>query len=717
MIYHATGTGKTYLAAFDVLRVKPKKMLFIVHREQILLSAKASFQKVIGGPDSDYGILSGNRKETDAKYLFATIQTISKDQYRELFSTDFFDYILVDEVHKAGAKSYLKVLDYFQPDFLLGMTATPERTDGYNIFELFDYNIAYEIRLQEAMEADFLCPFHYFGVTDYEKAGTIISETSDLQELVAKERIRFLLERIQYYGCSYNQPKGLVFCSRKEEARELSKAFNEKGIPASYLTGEHTIDERERTIEDLESGRIHYIFTVDIFNEGIDIPKINQVIMLRNTESSIIFIQQLGRGLRKDPSKEFVTVIDFIGNYKNNYMIPMALSGDVSRNKNNLRQRTFETNYISGVSSINFEAVAKEKIFRSINSAKMDSNAELKQVYFELKNRLNRIPYLYDFQKQGILDPLVIINKFEHYHEFLLKMREKKIPLSFSEGKLLKVFGREFLPGMRQQELYVVQEILNGRMKFTKEELIQLFLSHGLVADEETVESVLRTLTLSFYVGGQKKNYAGGEFLDVTSDGIVVSDALRKGVENPYFIDLLKDYLAVSFEKAQDFSQQQVFTRYKKYRRRDTIRLLNWHEQMVDQNIGGYTYKKERRQFVIFVTLHKEEDFKGALMAYEDELLDEKTLHYFTKARRNIDSPEVLILKEPKDWDIYVFAQKSNDEGTDFYYLGEVKPDVSTIKQVEKPTKDGTPKSVVQMNLKFVHPIDRKLYRYLVNDS
>lgn len=711
LIISATGTGKTYLSAFDVLQVKPKRMLFIVHREQILNSAKASFQKVIGGEASDYGVLSGNKKELDAKYLFATIQTISKPAYQELFESDTFDYILVDEVHKAGAQSYLKTLAYFEPEFLLGMTATPERTDGYNIFELFDYNIAYEIRLQEALEEDFLCPFHYFGVTDYEKDEYTISETSDLQALVANERIEYLLEKIRYYGCSYNQPKGLVFCSRKEEAKTLASLFVARGIPASYLAGEHSIEEREVEIERLETGEIQYIFTVDIFNEGIDIPKINQVIMLRNTESSIIFVQQLGRGLRKDPSKEFVTVIDFIGNYKNNYMIPMALSGDVSRNKNNLRQRTFETNYISGVSSINFEAIAKERIFKSINAAKMDSMAELRRVYQEVKNRLNRMPYLRDFQEQGVLDPLVLANKFEHYHEFLLKIKETTQILSVAEGQFLKFFGRELLPGFRQHELFVIYQIIGGKVKFNQQELKELFESYDLRCDQETIDSVIRTLTLEFYVGGQRKSYLNAAYLIAGNDCIQVSEALLVSLKNPYFVQLLKDSLSVAFEKSKAYDLSSPLTRYQKYRRRDTIRLLNWKEQMVDQNIGGYTYRDGK--FVVFVTLKKDEDFKGALMAYEDELLDPSILHYFTKSPRTINSPEVKILQNPVDWQIHVFAQKSNDEGTDFYYLGEVEPVQETIQQVEKTTKDGRKQSVVQMNLAFNQPIDNKLYHYL----
>ena len=198
--------------------------------------------------------------------------------------------------------------------------------------------------------------------------------------------------------------------------------FNIRGFHTAYLSGDDTIEHRESVITDLEKGDLDYIFTVDVFNEGIDIPSVNQIIMLRQTKSSIIFIQQLGRGLRKHQSKEYVTVIDFIGNYKNNYMIPIALSGDVSQNKDSIRRDTFETNYISGISSINFEAIAKERIFKSIDAAKLDSMRSIRSSYIKLKNRLNRIPLLSDFFEQNSLDPYLIVsgkvNSINTYYDF-----------------------------------------------------------------------------------------------------------------------------------------------------------------------------------------------------------------------------------------------------------------------------------------------------------
>lgn len=712
LVISATGTGKTYLSAFDVLQAKPKRVLFVVHREQILNKAKSDYQKIIGGNKEDFGILSGNKKETNASYLFATIQTLSKDAVLQQFAKDHFDYILIDEVHKAGAQSYHRVIDYFQPEFLLGMTATPERTDGFNIFELFDYTIAYEIRLQEALEENMLCPFHYFGVTDYEKNGELISEATDLKNLVEEERVSYLLEKLDYYSCSGNTPKGLVFCSRKQEAKALALLFNEKGHPSAYLSGDHSLDEREKQVQLLEKGKLEYIFTVDIFNEGIDIPKINQVVMLRNTESNIIFIQQLGRGLRKDPSKDFVTVIDFIGNYKNNYMIPMALSGDMSRDKNNLRKDTFDTNFISGVSSINFEKIAKQQIFSSINQVSMDSMSELKKAFELLLNRLGRVPYLKDFQEQKTLEPVLIANKKSSYYDFLVSIKQNEGTLSPIENRFLTIASRELLPGMRRQELILLQKMMSDSTKSLRlEEIQQLFEQQGVLADNETVDSVLNTLNLNFYTGSIASTYKGQAFIEKAGNHVGLSPLFKQAAINQYFVQLMTDILLTGQLKSEAYSPLAPLTRYQKYKRKDVLRLLNWDKQMVDQNIGGYTASKG--EFVIFVTLKKGENFSGAQMAYEDELLDASTMKWFTKAPRTMNSPEVQKLVQPEEWTIRVFAKKSDNEGTEFYYLGEVIPVKDSIIELEKPVQNGGKKKVVEMNLKFLTPIDVNLYRYL----
>ena len=410
LIISATGTGKTYLAALDVKNYNPKRFLFVAHREQILKKSLDSFHKVLGGDKkTNYGILSGNTKNTDAKYLFATVQTLSKAENLNQFKRDEFDYILIDEAHHVGSKIYGKLLDYFTPDFLLGMTATPERSDDKNIYELFDYNVPYEIRLQEALEEEMLVPFHYIGVSDYTYNGEVIDDNTNLKYLVSEERVKYVMEQSKYYGYDGDVLHGLVFVSRKEEADEIAKLLTKNGYPSQMLSGEDSQEQREQAIEKLKNGELTYLVTVDIFNEGIDIPFINQVIMMRKTESVIVFVQQLGRGLRKAQGKEYLTVIDFIGNYKNNYLIPVALTGDQSRTREGIREHV-ETGQIEGLSTINFELVAKKRILKQLRGKKNLFTLEIKKDYKELKRRLNKIPLITDFIKNNMVASQAILS-------------------------------------------------------------------------------------------------------------------------------------------------------------------------------------------------------------------------------------------------------------------------------------------------------------------
>lgn len=393
---------------------------------------------------------------TNKKYIFATIQTLSRDSHLNLFSEDYFDYILIDEVHKAGADSYKKVMAHFQPEFFLGMTATPERTDGQNIYELFDYNIAYEIRLQDALDNDMLCPFIYFGVKDIEVDGHLIDEKTNIANLTSNERVKHILQKIDFYGISREKVKGLIFCSSKQEAYELASKLNLNGKTCRALTGDDNIETRNEVVSQLEKGELDYILTVDIFNEGIDIPSVNQVVMLRNTQSSIVFVQQLGRGLRKHDSKEYVTIIDFIGNYKNNYLIPIALFGDKSMNKDNYRRELREPNILNGLTTINFEEVAKEQIFKSITNTNLSNRAILKEAYMETKNRLGRTPNLSDFWKLDSLDPYVFFDTFNHYGEVIASFEKDDQFIKIPElNGFLTFLCKELSNGKRKEELYL----------------------------------------------------------------------------------------------------------------------------------------------------------------------------------------------------------------------------------------------------------------------
>ncbi|GIO22199.1 DUF3427 domain-containing protein [Oceanobacillus sp. J11TS1] len=714
LVISATGTGKTYLSVFDVRNVGPKRMLFIVHREQILRKAKEDFQRVLGGLSSDFGILSGTSRETDARYLFTTIQTISKQDRLNEFDPEDFDYILIDEVHKAGASSYQRVIDYFKPEFLLGMTATPERTDDFNIYALFDYNIAYEIRLQEALEEDMLCPFHYFGVTDIEYDGELIDDTTVVSNLVTEERVNHILEKVNYYGYSGDCVKGLIFCSRNKEAIELSEALNGRGYRTVALTGADAQEFRLQQVERLENGSLDYIITVDIFNEGIDIPSVNQVVMLRQTQSSIIFIQQLGRGLRKHASKDFVTIIDFIGNYKNNYLIPIALSGDKTQNKDNIRRHTVETSYIKGVSSINFEEIAKKQIFKSINSSNLTSQKVLRDAYIELKNRLGRIPYLADFIHNHSIDPTVIIGKFNTYYAFLMKMKEEIPVLNDYEQRVLAMFSRELLDGKRKHELILLKLLLeHGTLN--KQEYIRTLEGNNCLTDNNVLESVDRIMDLSFFTQTDRKKYGDKAIIHLSEREIYAfNEEVQRSLQiNRYFKSLIRDVVEAGMERSKKYKSNTLLTLNEKYTRKDACKLLNWHK---DESSTMYGYKPKHQTCPIFVTYHKDNEVESSV-DYGDEFINPDVFKWYTRSNRTLKSEEVqkIVHAQDKGSDIHLFVKKDDDEGSGFYYLGEAIPDKKTVEEDTMRDKNDKEIPVVHMNMLLENPVDYDLYRYITS--
>lgn len=399
LLISATGTGKTYASAFAVRELGFKRVLFIVHRAQLAKQAKKSFERVFNNSVS-MGIVGDGKHEYDSDFIFAMVETLNRDEHLFKYKKDTFDCIILDEAHHSPANTYQKVMEYFKPKLFLGMTATPDKRDDYiegrNVYELFNHQIAHEIRLQKAMEDDLLCPFHYFGISDIAMLndktfkGKIITE-KDFNLLTSEERVDHVIEQAQYYGYSGDRVKGLIFCSRNKECESLSKLFNERGYRTLALSNETPQKLRETAFERLamkeedaidEFQPLDYIFSVDILNEGIDIVEVNQVIMLRPTQSPIVFIQQLGRGLRKAEGKEYVVILDFIGNYDNNFMIPVALSGDRTYNADLIRKYVISGNStIPGASTIHFDEISKDKIFHAIDHIKPKDTCRIRSSY------------------------------------------------------------------------------------------------------------------------------------------------------------------------------------------------------------------------------------------------------------------------------------------------------------------------------------------------
>ena len=520
LLISATGTGKTYASAFAMRELGFKRVLFLVHRNQLAKQAKRSYENVFP-EEVSMGIVGAGMHEYDANYVFATRDTLWREEHLHQYKPTDFDCIILDEAHHSAADTYQRIMNYFTPKLWLGMTATPDKRDdnieGQNIYEIFHHQIAYEIRLQQAMEEDLLCPFHYFGISDLSMIGDGEGKnrkltTQDFNFLVSDERVKHIIEQANYFGYSGERVKGLIFCSRIAESRELSDKFNKiinpdtgKYYRTIALNGDADENERAEAFERLAMDErdatddmepLDYIFSVEILNEGVDIVEVNQVIMLRPTQSPIVFIQQLGRGLRKADGKEFVVILDFIGNYERNFMIPIALSGDRTYNPDTIRKYVISgNNTIPGASTIHFDPVAKEKIFQSIDKIR-GIKAIIKESYVSLKNRLGRVPYLLDFYENGEIDPLVIIREFKTYQDFLLSVEKEccKDKISDQEKLTLEYLSKTILSGVRPYELEILNRLFASDQILVAElsdELKQVYLQSF---DEASLVNAIQVL-------------------------------------------------------------------------------------------------------------------------------------------------------------------------------------------------------------------------------
>ena len=744
ILVSATGTGKTYASAFAVKDYEPKRFLFLVHREQIAKQSIDAYKNIFKD-HNNFGLLSGNSKDYEKPYLFSTIQTMSKDDVYTRYDKNHFDYIIIDEVHKAGALSYQKIFNYFEPEFWLGMTASPERTDGFNIYDLFDNNIAHEIRLQEALEEDLLCPFHYFGITDVEfEGGEIDDDFSDFNLLASDERVEYLLEKSEFYGYSGERIKALVFCSRKREAQLLAEEFTKRGHPSVVLTGDDSQEKRleaiDRLTNDDNPDKLEYIFTVDIFNEGVDIPEINQVLLVRPTESPIIFIQQLGRGLRKYKNKEFVVILDFIGNYRNNFMIPIALSGDRSYDKDRIRKYLIEGNkIIPGASSINFDEISKRRIYESINNTSFSKVGLFKEKYNNLKYKLGRIPSLYDFAINGDFNPEIILNhnKFDCYHTFLDYV-DKDYGSALTEEELatLRFISKKLIKGIRPHELAILSCLKYNRYFTVNHVERYLKDKYGLEDQLDSIKSAINVLSMNFYRKETSDDYQANTIQFITNDDLDIerlffdfdkdvyrnlkdnrdyrfeaSELFKKCLANPTYLNHFDDSLKYGFYKYDNvYNDLSPFKLYEKYSREDVLRLLNWERFMNGQNIGGYKIKYNTCP--IFVTYNKKEDISETIN-YEDHFINKETFNWMSRNNRKTSSPELEPLINYNGLDVELFIQKNNDEGIEFYYIGQLTP--LTYRQVYRTINDKE-QPIVNFKFKIEKEVKDELYSYFVND-
>lgn len=743
LLISATGTGKTYASAFAMRELGFKRVLFLVHRGQLARQTKKSYEKVFANTVS-MGLVGAGYHDYDKDYIFATVQTLNKDEHLMEYKPDTFDCIVLDEAHHTSADTYQKVMNYFTPKLWLGMTATPDKRDdniaGRNIYEIFHYQIAYEIRLQQAMEENLLCPFHYFGISDIAMLGDKQVNAKkitdrDFNMLTGEERVKHIVEQAHYFGYSGEKVKGLIFCSRIDEAAVLSEKFNQTINPETgkvfrtmALSGKTSEEERQRAFERLAMNEeeadesnipLDYIFSVEILNEGVDIVEVNQVIMLRPTESPIVFIQQLGRGLRKAAGKEFVVVLDFIGNYSNNFMIPIALSGDRSYNSDTIRKYVISgNNTIPGASTVHFDEIAKDKIFASIDKIK-GMKTIIRDSYVSLKNRLGRVPYLLDFYENGEVDPLVIIREYKTYQAFLESMERENYQgkLTGDEITTLEYLSKTVLSGARPYELEILRKLLKeGTVNFEKFDN-DFAVTYGYHVNLDSFDNAVEVLQGKFV--SKEEEYQKYSHMDILcreeDRRLKRLIGFAKRLENAEFLRQVDDIVEVGLKRYADkyeagVTEKSPFVIYEKYSRRDVSLLMNCGK---DLSSTMYGMKRIGDDTFIFVTYHKEEstDDKNYIDGkpdYADAFEDNMIFLWDSQMGRGTESSYVEDVVQAKRKHLFV---KKSDAETGFYYMGQF--DVMDVKAAKKKDNTGKMRDIAKLRIKMHHAVREDLLRYL----
>lgn len=706
----ATGTGKTYLGAFDVKAFKANKLLFIVHNEEILKSAMETFKNIL--PEKTIGFFTGNKKNIDRDYIFATIQSLN-NRYQE-FSEDEFDYIIVDEAHHITAKSYEKVINYFKPKFLLGLTATPERCDGGNIYEIFHMNVPVEIRLQEALDRELVTPFHYYGVKDISDVNLEGIDLNDIpavtKALNLEKRVDFIIKKMNFYGYSGERRKTLGFCVSVEHCEYMTKEFLKKGIKAATITGNHGKDLREDIIKKFkETEELEVIFTVNIFNEGIDIPCINSILMLRPTASPIIFTQQLGRGLRHYENKEFLTVIDFIGNHSRAFLIALALMGRKGYDKESIKiavKRDFDN--LSKTIHVKMEEICKQEILKQLDNENFNSLKYLKAEYDEFKDYLKgRVPRPLDFiEYEDAPNFYKYVRLQKSYLDFLAKVKDNLFSLNEKERVVIREIER-FLPIKRVYEFAIIRELIAKNQGLSKSNILGVVGKYLEISDVkhtlDTIDHAMGYLNGNYYDSKDLKRC--GKLFKVSGEVIEKTELLNEVLKNKdikdYILEVL-DYGLLKYKESfgtEDYGFP-FLKLYENYFMKDVALICNY--QMKHSSVRGTGLFTNGNNYFLFVELHKEADIKESIK-YNDKILDRYHFQWESPNQTRIESErgQNIVKNREHGINLHIFVRKYKEvDGVVQPYIYIGKGDCVDYKN-EKP---------ITTTLKLENPLSKDIY-------
>lgn len=716
LLLSATGTGKTIACMLALKNLNVKRVLFVVHRELIARQAQITCKQIL---NKDSALFIGKQKDIQAEYIFATFQSlyafnknINASNYT-VFNKNYFDIIIIDEAHHIGASSYKSIIDYFEPKFLLGMSASIKRSDNFDTLSYFDNNVIYEISLKEALANNYLCPFHYYAISDIELIddNTALNlEANKFNKLDFNLRVDKIIEAANYYGMTQDQLCGLIFCSTNKEALMLEQSLNQKGFATKALSAKHNQVQREDAIKRLCSNRtdkLDYIITVDIFNEGIDIPMVNQIIMLRPTQSALVFIQQLGRGLRHFPNKEFVVILDFIGNYNNNYMIPLALSSNSNLNKEELRLFTLEPNsYLNGTCSINIDKVATTKILNALDKVNFNAIKYLKDSYFDFALRFKSYPLCYDFAINGQISPKLYFDKFGSLYNFQ-KQYDKNFNLNLTTKQALYIeyICKYLCDGKRTSELDIL-DLMSQGLSYNN--------AKAKLKQKESDNNCINFLLNNFDY--QSNKFDDLYLIEAKGDDYYLTSDFKSCFDNRDFIKVFKDLLKFNtYIFSQEYNllyEDTAFCLYKTYSYHDILRLLGLAQKLPPIDIGGGKFFKELNTMPLFINYIKDDEQNK--QHYTNKFLENKALLWYSKANTKLTSPAIsaLVEQDKLKSTILIFVrkyQKAKDKSyNNFYFLGKAYTDSYKIVNVNN-------KSLIEFKLNLKTVLDSAIFDYLSN--
>lgn len=707
----ATGTGKTYLGAFDVKVFKAKRLLFIVHNEEILKSAMETFKNIL--PEKTMGFFTGNKKNTDRDYIFSTIQSLN-NRYQE-FREDEFDYIIVDEAHHITAKSYEKVIDYFKPKFLLGLTATPERCDGGNIYEIFHMNVPVEIRLQEALDRELVTPFHYYGVKDISDVNLEGIDLNDIsavaKALSLEKRVDFIIKKMNFYGYSGERRKTIGFCISIEHCKYMEVEFKKRGIKAISVTSEKNSNELKEDIikKFKETEDLEVIFTVNIFNEGIDIPCINSILMLRPTASPIIFTQQLGRGLRHYENKDFLTVIDFIGNHSRAFLIALALMGRKGYDKESIKiavKRDFDN--LSKSIHVKMEEICKKEILKQLDNENFNSLKYLKAEYDEFKDYLKgKVPRPLDFiEYEDAPNFYKYVRLQKSYLDFLDKVKDNLFSLNEEEKVVIREIER-FLPIKRVYEFAIIRELVAKNYGLSKNRILGVVGKYIEISDVkhtlDTIDHAMRYLNGDYYDSQDLKRC--GKLFQVSGETIEKTELLNKVLKNKdvkdYILEVL-DYGLLKYKESfgtEDYGFP-FLKLYENYFMKDVALICNY--QMKHSSVRGTGLFANGNNYFLFVDLHKGADVKESIK-YNDKILDRYNFQWESPNTTRVGSErgQNIVKNKERGINLHIFVRKYKEvDGVVQPYIYIGKGDCVDYKD-EKP---------ITTTLRLENPLSKEIY-------